>query len=246
MVSSVDGGARAIRCGTEMKRTGAGAWSKLRAGGRGLALAALFLTLLAAAPGHAGTLSIVVLKKDGKPLNGAVVTAEPQSAPVAPPTPLKTTVDQVDLAFVPDVSVVPVGSSVSFPNSDSVSHQVYSFSPARRFQLPLYRGKPYPPVVFDQAGIVTLGCNIHDNMLAYVVVTSAPFFGRTDAKGTWGVANVPEGAYRIHIWHPLLKDSTAMLQQTAQLTADAQSITIKLSDSLRPAPLKGHPHSWDY
>ena len=87
--------------------------------------------------------------------------------------------DQVDLAFVPDVLVVPVHSSVQFPNSDAVRHQVYSFSSARQFQLPLYRGKPYPPVTFAQPGVVTLGCNIHDNMIAYIVVTAAPFFGRT-------------------------------------------------------------------
>jgi plastocyanin len=233
-----------------MKRTGAEARSKLRAVFCGRARAPLLVTVLVAflcAPrAHAGTLSVVVLKKDGKPLSGAVVTAEPESAPVAPPAPLKTVVDQVDLAFVPDISIVPVGSSVSFPNSDSVSHQVYSFSPARRFQLPLYRGRPYPPVAFDQAGIVTLGCNIHDNMLAYVVVTSAPFFGRTDAKGMWSVPNVPQGSYRIRFWHPRLMDSTAMLQQTAQLAADGQPITIRLSESLRPPPLKGHPHSWDY
>ena len=98
----------------------------------------------------------------------------------------------VDLNFVPDVTVVPVGSSVSFPNSDDVSHQVYSFSPARRFQLPLYRGKPHAPVVFDQPGIVTLGCNIHDNMVAYIVVTPAPFYGRTDQRGGWVIPNLPD------------------------------------------------------
>ena len=80
--------------------------------------------------------------------------------------------DQVNLAFVPDVLVIPVHSTVQFPNSDAISHQVYSFSSARQFQLPLYRGKPYPPVTFDQPGVVTLGCNIHDNMLAYIVVTA--------------------------------------------------------------------------
>ena len=104
--------------------------------------------------------------------------------------------DQVDRAFAPDLLVIPVGSTVEFPNSDSVSHQIYSFSPAKRFQLPLYRGKPYPPVHFDQAGVVTLGCNIHDEMLAYVLVTDAPYFGRTEAGGTWSV-EVPRGHYRV-------------------------------------------------
>ena len=120
--------------------------------------------------------------------------------------------DQVNRAFVPDLLVIPVGSTVSFPNSDSVSHQIYSFSPAKRFQLPLYRGKPYPPVHFDQAGVVTLGCNIHDEMLAYLLVTDAPYYGRTDASGTWSV-EVPRGHYRISIWHPRLRDEAADLER---------------------------------
>ena len=85
--------------------------------------------------------------------------------------------DQRNRAFVPHVLIVPVGSSVTFPNGDSVSHQVYSFSPARKFQLPLYRGSPNPPVVFDRAGVVTLGCNIHDPMRGYIFVSTASTSG---------------------------------------------------------------------
>jgi plastocyanin len=232
-----------------MKRTGASAWLHLHAARRMQpgAFAAVLLTLVAhSGLARAGTLSLVVLKKDGKPLNGAVLTAEPAAARVIAPPPAQASVDQADLAFVPDVSVIPVGSSLSFPNSDKVSHQVYSFSPARRFQLPLYRGKPYPPVVFDQPGIVTLGCNIHDNMLAYVVVTDAPFFGRTNAQGTWVVQNVPDGAYRIRLWHPMMKEPTVMLERAVRLESDGGTITLKLDEPLRPQPLKGHPHSWDY
>ena len=111
-------------------------------------------------------------------------------------TPVNAVMDQINRTFVPDLLVIPVGSTVAFPNSDSVSHQIYSFSPAHKFQLPLYRGKPYPPVIFDQAGIVTLGCNIHDSMLAYVLVTDAPYFGRADATGSWSV-DLPRGTYRV-------------------------------------------------
>jgi plastocyanin len=175
-----------------------------------------------------------------------VVTAEPEQERSPSPSPVKSVVDQVDLAFVPDVSIIPVGSSVSFPNSDHVSHQVYSFSPTRRFQLPLYRGQQYPPVVFDQPGIVTLGCNIHDNMLAYVVVTDAPFFGRTDARGEWTVRNAPPNGYRIKLWHPQLREPTKMLERTVTLGAESKEFTLKIDQSLRPAPLKGHPRSWDY
>ena len=99
---------------------------------------------------------------DGHALPGAVVTVQPLDGPVHHAAPLHAVIDQVNRAFAPDLLVIPVGSTVAFPNSDSVSHQIYSFSPTKRFQLPLYRGKPYPPVHFDQPGVVTLGCNIHD------------------------------------------------------------------------------------
>ena len=228
-------GARAIQCGSEMKRTGG-------------VCGAVILTalLMVAGPVSAASLSLVVLKKDGRPLAGAVVTAEPESGKFPQVPPLKAVVDQIALSFVPDVIVVPVGSAVSFPNSDQVSHQVYSFSPARRFQLPLYRGKPHAPVVFDQPGIVTLGCNIHDNMVAYIVVTPAPFFGRTDERGVWVIPNVPEGAYRIRLWHPLLKDPTAMLERPVRIAGGSNDVALKIDEVSRPAPLKGHPHSWDY
>ena len=218
-----------------MKRTGGACGA--------VVLAAL---LMAVEPALAANLSLVVLKKDGRPLVGAVVTAEPESGKPALVPPQKTVMDQVDLSFTPDVMVIPLGTAVSFPNSDQVSHQVYSFSPAKRFQLPLYRGKAHAPVVFDQPGIVTLGCNIHDNMVAYIVVTPAPYFGRTDAHGTWVISNAPEGAYRIRLWHPLLKDPTVMLERPVHVASGNNDVSLKIDEVTRPAPLKGHPHSWDY
>jgi plastocyanin len=188
-----------------------------------------------------------VQKRDGKPLAGAVLTLSPESQRLPPAPPVHAIVDQVDLAFVPDILVIPVGSTVSFPNSDAVSHQVYSFSSARRFQLPLYRGKPYPPVTFDQVGLVTLGCNIHDNMLAYVMVTDAPFFGRTDAKGNWLAANVPPGTYHLKLWHPLLNEPAPSLERTVEVSSqDRTDVSVRLSRSLRPAPITARPHSWEY
>jgi len=192
---------------------------------------------------QAGSLTVTVKQRDDKPLVGAVVTLD---APAMPPaSPIAAIMDQVSLAFVPDVLVIPLHSKVLFPNSDAISHQVYSFSSARQFQLPLYRGKAYPPVVFDQPGIVTLGCNIHDNMLAYIVVTAAPYFGRTGADGTWMAPNLPPGNYSLHVWHPLLNEPQDV-QRTVQASADRAAIEVRLSRELRPAPLKGRPHSWDY
>ena len=202
--------------------------------------------LLASRALWAATLVISVQGHDGKALQGAVVTvsALEGSGTSHHSAAIHAVMDQVDRAFVPDLLVIPVGSTVEFPNSDSVSHQIYSFSPAKRFQLPLYHGKPYPPTHFDQTGVVTLGCNIHDEMLAYLVVTNAPWYGRTDAAGSWNT-DLPQGRYRVSIWHPRMRDD----EQARELTvadSDRAQLSVRLAKALQPAPLTGRPHSWDY
>jgi plastocyanin len=215
------------------------------------AAAGAVLSLLAALLGPAGavaaaTLVVNVQMPNGRALPGAVVTVRSLEAPGRRPTPLRAVMDQINRAFVPDLLVIPVGSTVAFPNSDSVSHQIYSFSPAKRFQLPLYRGKPYPPVHFDQAGIVTLGCNIHDEMLAYLLVTDAPWYGRTNDAGTWST-EVPRGRYRVALWHPRLRENGADLERELAVGDDDRAdLTVHLSKPLQPAPLADRPHSWDY
>lgn len=213
--------------------------SRLLAPALGLAAAVL------CAPAPAGTLHVRALQRDGKPLVGAVITADAESPALPPAAPVKAIMDQVNLAFEPDVLVLPVKSSVQFPNSDVVRHQVYSFSSAHRFQLPLYRGKPYPPIVFAQPGVITLGCNIHDNMLAYIVVTDAPYFGRTDAAGSWVAPAMPSGRYHVRVWHPLASEP-ADLEQVVQIGGGKDVVEIRLTRGLKPAPLKGRPHSWEY
>src|SRR5262249_6954686 len=126
---------------------------------------------------------------------------------------------------------------------DAVSHQIYSFSAAKRFQLPLYRGKPYPPVHFDQTGLVTLGCNIHDSMLAYVVVTDAPFFGRTDPTGAW-VSELPAGTYRVSVWSPRMHEDGEVRSEVIATEGNPAAVTVKLTRPLLPAPLHSQ-HSWD-
>lgn len=217
-----------------------------RTGVRALAgVAALLCALSAGDPARAATLVITVLTADGRPLAGAVVTTHSLDAPSHKPQPVKAVMDQVNRAFAPDLLVIPVGSTVTFPNSDSVSHQIYSFSPAKRFQLGLYRGTPYPPVHFEQAGVVTLGCNIHDEMVGYLVVTDAAYYGRTDTKGTWS-DEVARGRYRITIWHPRMREQAADLERELTVgEADHAELTLRLTKSLTPAPLAPHS-SWDY
>ena len=198
-----------------------------------------------AVPALAGTLNVQANLANREPFAGAIVTVrgEASHAPVAP---VSAILDQINLAFVPDILVIPVGSTVEFPNSDSVSHQIYSFSPTKRFQLPLYHGKPYPPVHFDEAGIVTLGCNIHDKMVGYILVTDATFFGRTDARGVWSVPDLPRGTYHVSLWHPLLREPAAALDRAVSITGDeAENLTVQLAQSLRPAPLQPSARSKD-
>lgn len=203
---------------------------------------ALICTLLCMAPAAAATLAISVQLADGKPLADAVVTVQPVGGKLPAPAPIKAAMDQMNRMFVPEVLVVPVGSAVSFPNSDSVSHQIYSFSPAKRFQLPLYRGKPYPPVVFDHPGIVILGCNIHDWMIAYIDVTDAPFYGTTDAQGAWST-QLPAGHYQISVWHPRMREQAPTLVREVTIdNADRATLTLQLTKPLRPAPMEGESY----
>ena len=213
---------------------------------RGVAGALALLALTGAEPLLGATLVIHVQTPDGHALAGAVVSARPLDAPARRAAPVHAVMDQVNRAFAPDLLVIPAGSTVAFPNSDSVSHQIYSFSAAKRFQLPLYHGKPYPPVQFDQTGVITLGCNIHDEMLAYLLVTDAPYFGRTDAQGVWS-ADVVRGRYQVTIWHPRLRESAADLERELTVgDADRAELTLHLLKSLQPAPIADRPHSWDY
>ncbi len=183
---------------------------------------------------------------DGKPVPAAVILLHALDRQLPAHPPVQASMDQINRAFVPDVLVIPVGSYVTFPNTDTTRHQVYSFSPARRFQLPLYSGTPYPPVQFDRVGVVTLGCNIHDSMLAYIVVTDAQVFGSTDARGVWMAHELPPGRYRLEIWHPRLPDPASTVEQEVTVADAARvDLPVRLDRALRPPALQPHPHSWD-
>jgi plastocyanin len=219
-------------------------WGKFPGGAR--RFAALLLCLGACSAAWTADLQVRVLQQNGKPLRGAVVTVHVIAASAPAAAPVQAVMDQVNLAFAPDLLVIPVGSKVSFPNTDKVSHEVYSFSSAHPFKLGLYRGKPYPPEVFDRPGLVTLGCNIHDAMLAYILVTDAPYYGLTAADGAWAQTDVARGRYRVEIWSPRLAGATQTLQQEITVNAGEHVQTeLRADRPLRPAPLNTHPHSWD-
>ena len=145
--------------------------------------------------------SVVVRDAQGQPLAGAAVAvyAPEAGARIEHPT---AVMDQKNEQFVPSFLVIRTGTDVSFPNSDQVLHHVYSFSPAKPFELPLYKGVLPSPIRFEREGIVVLGCNIHDRMIAHIWVVDTPIRVLTDASGRASIDALPEGRYRMLVWHP--------------------------------------------
>jgi plastocyanin len=146
--------------------------------------------------------SVTVKAKDpqGNALADLVVWAVPKDGTV--PTRVRPAmVEQRDKVFVPLVSVVQAGTLVHFPNRDEIRHHVYSFSPAKRFEIKLYAGTPADPVLFDKAGEVVLGCNIHDHMIAYIQVVESPWFAKTDKDGVARIEGLPAGEFQVHAWY---------------------------------------------
>ncbi|HKU12793.1 MAG TPA: methylamine utilization protein [Steroidobacteraceae bacterium] len=190
----------------------------------------------AVASAHGGVLSVSVLDSRNQAVPDAAVTVTPVGGPPARgPLAPAAVMDQVGKAFVPGVLVVQTGTAVIFPNSDTVAHQVYSFSPAKRFELGLYRGHPYEPVVFDRPGIVVLGCNIHDNMVGYIFVTDAPYFGKSDRQGAWHSEALPAAEYEVAVWSPRLPGTTDATRTRVNLADAPLAIALHLPEPLRAA-----------
>lgn len=176
--------------------------------------------LAAALAPQAATLEIHVRDATGRPVGDVAVYAVPQGGAEARAT-RAATIEQIDREFIPYVSVIQAGTTVSFPNRDPILHHVYSFSAARPFEIKLYTGKSPVEVLFDKPGVVTLGCNIHDWMIGYVIVVPTPHFGKTDASGIARLADVPAGAYELRAWHP--QQRVAVAPQSLSLDATERS-----------------------
>jgi plastocyanin len=200
--------------------------ARLRSAGR---LTALLAAGLACATAHAASVEVQVSDDSGRALPAAIVFLESREAREAarPLPPVEVT--QIERQFQPQVSVVTVGTAVAFPNRDTVRHHVYSFSATKKFEIKLYVGTPAAPVVFDRPGIAVLGCNIHDTMVAWVVVVETPWYGRTGADGRVSLPQVPAGSYRLRTWHPSLVAGAPAAEQPLRVDGAAVQVAVKLT-----------------
>lgn len=179
----------------------------------------------------AGPVQVDVADAAGKPVADAVVFLDSTDARKLARPLAGVEMAQEKRQFVPGVLVVTVGTEVLFPNRDTVRHHVYSFSPAKKFELKLYIGTPSNPVVFDKTGVVTLGCNIHDQMVGWILVLDTPYYARSAAAtGRVLLDNVPPGTYTLRTWHTRLPVGAPAQEQVLTVPATgAATVSVRLA-----------------
>lgn len=173
-----------------------------------------------------------VLNNDNLPVSDAVIYLMPENgtAPAVPPN-THATMDQINKQYFPRVLSVQKGTFVDFPNMDNILHHVYSFSDAKQFELPLYKGTDSSPVLFDRVGQVVLGCNIHDWMIGYIYVLDTPWFGKSGDDGKARIIDVKPGKYSAHILHPDEKGKKAPVQNIT--VADGKNTELKFTINVK-------------
>lgn len=169
-----------------------------------LSVFVVVMALAAAAFGQAATVQGKVTCRGVRDCTGALVYVEKIAGRTFTPG-ADAVMDQLKLAFVPHVLPVPVGTKVAFPNSDEVRHNVFSPSPAKRFNLGTYPRGATKYVVFDKPGVIELLCNVHAEMSGFILVLETPYVAQVAAGGTYALTNVPPGTHDITAWREQLK-----------------------------------------
>lgn len=194
--------------------------------------------------GRAGVVLAQINDEGGKAVADAVVALVPDDAGRIPPAPWEkwrqAVVDQREETFLPYVTIIGQGGAVVFHNGDVPHHHVYSFSPIKAFELVVKAGEASEPVVFDKPGVAAIGCNIHDQMIAYVYVSETPWVGLTGKDGQLRIEGVPAGAYTARFWHPSLKPGAPPPTQKLAVADAAANLAATLS--LLPARHRDREH----
>src|SRR6266480_2964559 len=147
---------------------------------------------------------IVILEKDNKPsedLSDAVIYLEAPAMVATAGKPTTVEIAITDKTYAPHVVVIPVGSTVRFPNHDPFNHNVFSVSEPNTFDLGLYGRGEAKDYTFQHSGLVRVYCNVHPRMVAYVLVMANRYYAQPATDGSFAITDVPAGSYRLHVWH---------------------------------------------
>lgn len=187
------------------------------------------LWLIAAAAGllladiaRAGEIQGQAALPNRRPAVHAVVTLE-GAIKALPMT--KAVIDQREKIFSPHVSVVTVGTTVEFPNNDTVFHNVFAYYNAKKFDLGMYPRGATKRVTFEKPGLVAVLCNVHSEMSAYIMVVETPYHAVTDKQGRFRIGSVPPGSYTLRVWH----ESGASYSQTLEVKDKHDSLALALA-----------------
>jgi plastocyanin len=212
-----------------------------------LPFAAVLLLILCQRAG-ATDFTAEVVDQDGHPVANAVVTliSDTKASMPAPSSHLapEKTIDQRNETFLPLVTIVPKGGHIVFANNDQTTHQVYSFSPVKQFEITLARGEKSPPIAFENTGIAALGCNIHDHMIAYAFVADSPWTALTGTDGRATIPGVPAGNYQAQVWHPRFPSGRQPPSLQAALSGETTRLSVTVKLPAVPAISRGHAGSY--
>ena len=216
--------------------------------GRGVLPLTMVLLFAFCEAARATTFTAEVVDQDNRPVVNAVVTLVPESKSQMPAAatrlPTDKTIDQRNETFLPMVTIVPKGGRIVFANNDQTTHQVYSFSAAKQFEITLARGEKSPPIAFENAGIAALGCNIHDHMIAYAFVAESPWAALTGSDGKAVVGDAPAGTYQVQVWHPKFPPGRELPSLKATLSGDSARMTVNVRLLPTPTATRGHAGSY--
>lgn len=184
-------------------------------------------SLILSGASFAASLDVDVRDAHGNALADAAIYVESLTGTL-PTRPRPAEIEQKNRKFMPLMTVIQTGSEIAFPNNDTVRHHVYSFSPAKPFELKLYSGTPSSPVLFNKAGTVVIGCNIHDRMVAYIQVVNTPYFAKTNETGKVRINDLPAGKYRLRAWHSQLLSGATMPEPEIDMIKQDVAVSIAL------------------
>lgn len=206
------------------------------------------LLVVCALPAMAGDLVVRFDDGKGKPVADAVLLLRPAAGQQAPaPAPhARHIIDQRNLMFAPYLQLFRPGDEVVFRNSDNTRHHVYSFSPAGKFEFVLAPAQSSLPLRLDTPGAIAVGCNIHDQMIAYLYVTDAPWTAQSDASGNARIKGLPAGDYELQSWQPRLRPGAPAPTQRVHVGTDGATVSVAVPLRLLPDPRlrsgPGHVH----